>query len=154
MNRAFINSQIQMQSGTTGINAMRVYSPVKQGKDHDPLGLFIKTWCPELQTVPVEYIHQPWSMPIEWQTHFSVFIGQDYPAPLVDIDESAKQAKDKLASLRKDPNAKQQAKGVFITHGSRAKRTKKTQSKISTHKATRPGNTAKNRVPDNQLSLF
>jgi len=147
-------SQIQMQSGTTGINAMRVYSPVKQGKDHDPLGLFIKTWCPELQAVPVEYIHQPWTMPIEWQTHFGVFIGQDYPSPLVDIDESAKLAKDKLASLRKDPNAKQQAKSVFITHGSRAKRPKRTRAKTPKSKTTRPGNTAKNAVPENQLSLF
>ncbi|HHT00523.1 MAG TPA: deoxyribodipyrimidine photo-lyase [Thiomicrospira sp.] len=147
-------SQIQMQSGTTGINAMRVYSPVKQGKDHDPLGLFIKTWCPELQAVPVEYIHQPWTMPVEWQNHFSVFIGQDYPAPLVDIDESAKQAKDALASLRKDPDAKRQAKSVFITHGSRAKRTKNTRSKTAKNKTSSPGNTSKNTVPDNQLSLF
>ena len=31
-------SQVQMQSGTTGINAVQIYSPIKQVKDHDPRG--------------------------------------------------------------------------------------------------------------------
>lgn len=29
-------SQIQMQSGTTGINVNRMYNPVKQSQDQDP----------------------------------------------------------------------------------------------------------------------
>ena len=31
-------SQFQMQSGTTGINTIRIYSPAKQAKDQDPQG--------------------------------------------------------------------------------------------------------------------
>ncbi|MEM7313178.1 MAG: FAD-binding domain-containing protein, partial [Planctomycetota bacterium] len=34
-------SQFQMQSGTTGINALRIYSPIKQVVDQDPDGEFI-----------------------------------------------------------------------------------------------------------------
>ena len=34
--------QIQMQAGTTGINAMRVYNVVKQGKDQDPDGTSVR----------------------------------------------------------------------------------------------------------------
>ena len=40
-----------MQSGTTGINTIRIYNPVKQGYDHDPDGAFVKTWLPELSGI-------------------------------------------------------------------------------------------------------
>ena len=44
--------QAQMQSGTTGINTLRIYNPIKQGLDHDPDGSFIRRWCPELARRP------------------------------------------------------------------------------------------------------
>ena len=39
-------SQIQMQSGVTGINSVRAYSILKQSQDQDPEGEFIKRWVP------------------------------------------------------------------------------------------------------------
>ena len=35
--------QLQMQSGATGINTMRVYNVIKQAKDQDKNGVFIRT---------------------------------------------------------------------------------------------------------------
>ncbi len=67
--------QLQMQAGTTGINAMRVYNVTKQGKDQDPNGIFIRRYIPELQHVPVEYIHEPYNMPASMQKKFQVTIG-------------------------------------------------------------------------------
>jgi deoxyribodipyrimidine photo-lyase len=48
--------QIQMQSGVTGINTLRIYNPVKQAQDQDPKGIFVKRWLPELRSVPNEFI--------------------------------------------------------------------------------------------------
>ena len=35
-----------MQSSTTGINSVRIYSPIKQVIDQDPNGDFIRRWVP------------------------------------------------------------------------------------------------------------
>ncbi|GAC1497466.1 MAG: hypothetical protein NVS3B17_19740 [Vulcanimicrobiaceae bacterium] len=48
--------QSQMQSGTTGINTLRIYSPTKQARDWDPDGAFIRRYVPELTRVPAPYI--------------------------------------------------------------------------------------------------
>ncbi|MDZ7924510.1 MAG: FAD-binding domain-containing protein [Marinagarivorans sp.] len=55
-------SQCQMQSGETGINTVRIYSPIKQSYDQDPDGRFIRQWVPELAGLPDGFLHEPWRM--------------------------------------------------------------------------------------------
>jgi hypothetical protein len=55
--------QMQMQSGTTGINVPRIYNPVKQARDHDPHGHFVRRWLPALRQVPDTWLFEPWRMP-------------------------------------------------------------------------------------------
>ncbi|MEO1166592.1 MAG: FAD-binding domain-containing protein, partial [Chloroflexota bacterium] len=115
-------SQVQMQSGTTGINTLRVYSPIKQAQDHDPNGAFIRQWIPELRPVLDEYIHEPHKMPPMTQLEVGCEIGKDYPAPIVDHKQAVKEAKNKVWELRKRPDVKRAATKVAEKHGSRKRR--------------------------------
>lgn len=92
--------QFQMQAGTTGINTIRIYNPVKQSKDHDPDGVFIKKWIPELTHVPSQFIHEPWKLTSFEQITYQVKLGVDYPLPIVDLTSSAKHARTKIWSHR------------------------------------------------------
>ncbi len=93
--------QFQMQAGTTGVNTIRMYNPIKQSKDHDPNGIFIKKWVPELREIPVAFIHEPWLM-TKLDLQFNG-IKSEYPAPVVDLIESGKKARAKIWGHRKNP---------------------------------------------------
>ena len=112
-------SQMQMQSGTTGINTLRMYSPTKQAHDQDPQGLFIRRWVPELAKVPLPYLAEPWKMDPSVQHMAGCLIGTDYPRPIVDDKAAMKAAKDRMYGLRKTPQARMEAADVQEKHGSR-----------------------------------
>jgi deoxyribodipyrimidine photo-lyase len=111
--------QVQMQSGTTGINALRIYNPVKQSRDLDPDGRFLRIWLPELARVDDAWIHEPWRMPPGLQRHYGVMIGRDYPAPLVDHEQAARLARQRVTETRRGPGAWQARRDIQQTHGSR-----------------------------------
>jgi deoxyribodipyrimidine photo-lyase len=140
--------QLQMQAGTTGINAMRVYSVTKQGKEQDPTGKFIRRYVTELERVPDKYIYEPWRMPKSTQDHVKVtilhpkldssasissFLDEEssYPAPVVNEQESAKMAKAKLTQVRKQESTKHMANQVFLKHGSRSVRSHAMNGRVS-----------------------
>lgn len=112
-------NQVQMQSGTTGVNTVRIYNPVKQSQDQDPKGEFIRKWVPELYNIPDAFIHEPWSMgPLE-QEALGFKIGKDYPLPIIDHIKGAKRARDQIYAIRKDPLFAEEADAILKRHGSR-----------------------------------
>lgn len=115
-------SQIQMQSGTTGINSIRVYNPVKQGLDQDPDAIFIKTWVPELSALDTVDCHTPWETPRLLLIEKDVELGVTYPFPIVDHQATAKKAKAIIHTTKSSAKAKQQANQIYIKHGSRKSR--------------------------------
>lgn len=84
-------SQMQMQSGTTGINTTRVYNPLKQAQDHDPYGKFINRWLPANRHV----------------------------APLLDLAIATREAKSRLHARRQDPLVRDGKNEVIEKHASR-----------------------------------
>ena len=87
-------SQMQMQSGTTGINTLRIYSPTKQAQDHDPDGTYVRRWVPEFGTPA-------------------------YPKPIVGERAALATAKERLYGLRRTAEARQEADAIQQRHGSR-----------------------------------
>lgn len=112
-------SQIQMQSGVTGINANRVYAPIKQSMDQDPEGRFIKRWVPELESVPVAWVHTPWRMPVSMQHQCGCIIGRDYPEPVGDPVQMAREARARLTDWITTHDLSVEAARVLKQHGSR-----------------------------------
>lgn len=101
--------QFQMQSGVTGMNAIRMYHPTKQSIEHDPKGQFIRRFVPELASVPDVYLHEP-----------SRWSGQtQYPPPIVDHATAMRIARDHIAQRRQLDGFKQDAKATFQRLGSR-----------------------------------
>lgn len=111
--------QFQMQSGVTGINTLRIYNPVKQAKDHDPEGVFIRRWIPELQNIPNEWIGEPWNTPLLIQQECNCRIGEHYPWPIVNPDTAISQARANITEFRHRKGFAEEAKRVYEKHGSR-----------------------------------
>ena len=106
-------SQVQMQSGVTGINLPRIYSVAKQSMDQDPNAEWIKSLIPELCDFDSESIH-------------TAQLGESYLPQIVNLNDSSKYARDRIWSIRKSKAFKDEAKLVYLRHGSRRKRNFKT----------------------------
>jgi deoxyribodipyrimidine photo-lyase len=112
-------SQAQMQSGVTGINAVRIYSPIKQVQDQDPEGVFIKRYVPELEAIPPEHIAEPHRMPESLQQQVGCVIGKHYPAPIVEHGPAYSKARARIYAARRSPEARAASEQVYRKHGSR-----------------------------------
>ena len=117
-------SQMQMQSGTTGINTTRVYNPIKQAQDHDPNGHFVRRWLPYMRRVPDTWLFEPWLMPPELQARLNLTVGIgdefDIPQPVVDLQTATREAKAKLHSRRAQPEVKAGKAAIVEKHASRS----------------------------------
>ena len=112
-------SQFQMQSGVTGINALRIYSPAKQVLDQDPKGEFLKRYLPALEGVPDTYLSEPHKMAGSMQRAAGCVLGRDYPLPIVCHREAYSLARKRMGEIRTRPEAREESRRVLGKHGSR-----------------------------------
>ena len=112
-------SQFQMQSGVTGINAVRIYNPIKQSYEHDPAGKFIRRYVPELKSIPDKFIHEPWMMANDKLA---------YRMPIIDHTAAIKYARQEISARRKQEGFSAESREVNKKLGSRKKSAKKPDS--------------------------
>jgi deoxyribodipyrimidine photo-lyase len=125
-------SQMQMQSGTTGINIPRIYNPIKQAQDHDPRGVFVRKWLPELRQVPDPWIFEPWKIPDDLIRTVSKVSPSKINSPIVDLEMSTRTAKQKLFERRARPEVSAEKSAVLNKHGSRKRPVLRNKPKPST----------------------
>ncbi len=87
-------------TGNDAAPYFRIFNPILQGKKYDPTGKFVRRWVPELASIPNEFIHSPWKMPLDLQSRINFHSGKDYPLPIVDHAVARKRALVAYKSLK------------------------------------------------------
>lgn len=108
--------QFHMQAATTGIHTLRIYNPVKQSLQHDPEGVFIRKWVPELADLPTHLVHKPWETTYLEEKLYHFRKGVDYPAPIIDLRRSYQHAQLMLWKMKDDPYVKYEAQRLMAKH--------------------------------------
>jgi len=73
----------------------RYFNILKQANKYDKKGEYVRHWLPELSNVSQEFIHEPHTMAVEQQKLAGVEIGSDYPEPMIDLEASYKEIRNR-----------------------------------------------------------
>jgi deoxyribodipyrimidine photo-lyase len=71
----------------------RYFNIINQAEKYDNNGDYVRKWIPKLKDVPKEFIHKPHKMNPEQQTLFNIEVGNEYPKPMINLDESYEEIK-------------------------------------------------------------
>lgn len=64
----------------------RYFNMITQARRYDQSGDFVKYWIPELQRIPVDFVHAPHTLSEGMQASLNFKVGQSYPCPVVQLD--------------------------------------------------------------------
>jgi deoxyribodipyrimidine photo-lyase len=85
-----------MYNSTVGHDSRnRYFNIVKQAQKYDENGEYVKHWLPELEGMSDQHIHEPWTLTEDQQEELSIKIGEDYPEPMIDLESSYEEIRDR-----------------------------------------------------------
>ena len=61
----------------------RYFNIIKQAKNYDPEGEYVKLWLPELAEVGKQKVHRPDLLTLSEQQDLHIKLGDDYPRPMI-----------------------------------------------------------------------
>jgi deoxyribodipyrimidine photo-lyase len=73
----------------------RYFNIIGQAQKYDSDGDYVRHWLPELKYVPDEFVHEPWKMSEDQQKLNECIIGEDYPKPMIDLEASYEEIKER-----------------------------------------------------------
>lgn len=97
-----VNWQLVAGCGVDSYPFSRILNPVSQGEKFDPEGIYVSHWVPELRDVPEKWVHKPWEAKGDLLKKASVTLGDNYPKPIVDFNESKNWALDAFHAMNSD----------------------------------------------------
>jgi deoxyribodipyrimidine photolyase len=93
--------QAVLQQGKT---ALPVYIHDRQPQPRPGAdGSYVRRWLPELQGMSAKWIYRPWLAPAQVLVAAGVSPGEDYPLPIVDLDDSRGRALSAWEQLKQTP---------------------------------------------------
>ena len=79
-------------SSTEASPYYRIFNPVLQAQKFDPEGEYIRKFIPEIAKLPTIFIFAPWEAPAAELSKAKITLGETYPKPIVNLEESRKLA--------------------------------------------------------------
>lgn len=61
----------------------RHFNTIKQAKEYDPKGLYVKQWLPVLKDIPHQFVHEPPLLSEPELLKYGVRLGDNYPNPII-----------------------------------------------------------------------
>ena len=62
------------------------FDVLSQAERYDPNAEYVRRWLPELEGLPADYAHRPWTLSEGLETTYCVEVGVDYPRPMLDVE--------------------------------------------------------------------
>jgi deoxyribodipyrimidine photo-lyase len=78
----------------------RIFNPARQGERFDSTGDYVRRWVPELADLDKRHIHEPWKAPAKALDAAGVRLGDNYPAPIVDLKASRREALEAFDAIK------------------------------------------------------